>query len=82
MAYFERTRKQIRELIEQSRGGAKLLRLSVQKNEYIMVGKDVKITFLGGVKNQAHIMIDAPKEINIARGRAIEKRAATEKNYK
>ena len=59
-----------------------MLRLSVQKDEYIMVGKDVKITFLGGVKNQAHIMIDAPKEINIARGRAIEKRAATEKNYK
>ena len=57
-----------------------MLRLSVQKDEYIMVGKDVKITFLGGVKNQAHIMIDAPKEINIARGRAIEKRAATEKS--
>lgn len=53
----------------------KMLRLSVQKNEFIMVGKDVKITFLGGVKNQAHIMIDAPKEVNIARGRAIEKRA-------
>ena len=56
-----------------------MLRLSVQKDEYIMVGKDVKITFLGGVKNQAHIMIDAPKEVNIARGRAIEKRAATGK---
>lgn len=45
-----------------------------------MVGKDVKITFLGGVKNQAHIMIDAPKEINIARGRAIEKRESKTKN--
>ena len=56
-----------------------MLRLSVQKNEYIMVGKDVKITFLGGVKNQAHIMIDAPKEINIARGRAIEKRESSNK---
>ena len=59
-----------------------MLRLSVQKNEYIMVGKDVKITFLGGAGNQAHIMIDAPKEVNIERGRAIEKRAATEKIYK
>ena len=53
---------------------------AVQKNEYIMVGKDVKITFLGGVKNPAHIMIDAPKEINIARGRAIEKRESNMKN--
>ncbi len=58
-----------------------MLRLSVQKNEYIMVGKDVKITFLGGVKNQAHIMIDAPKDINIARGRAIEKRAAEKDKF-
>ena len=80
LTHFERTRKQIKDIIEQSRGGAKLLRLSVQKNEYIMVGKDVKITFLGGVKNQAHIMIDAPKEINIARGRAIEKRESSMKD--
>ena len=80
LTHFERTGKQIKDIIEQSRGGAKLLRLSVQKNEYIMVGKDVKITFLGGVKNQAHIMIDAPKEINIARGRAIEKRESSMKD--
>lgn len=61
---------------EEQGGTIRLLRLSVQKDEFIMVGKDVRITFLGGVKNQAHIMIDAPKDINIARGRAIEKRAA------
>lgn len=58
-----------------------LLRLSVQKDEFIMVGKDVKITFLGGPGNQAHIMIDAPKDINIARGRAIEKRAAKKDKF-
>lgn len=58
-----------------------LLRLSVQRNEFIMVGKDIKITFLGGVKNQAHIMIDAPKDVNIARGRAIEKRVAEKDKF-
>ena len=58
-----------------------LLRLSVQRNEFIMVGKDIKITFLGGVKNQAHIMIDAPKDVNIAKGRAIEKRAAEKDKF-
>ena len=58
-----------------------LLRLSVQRNEFIMVGKDIKITFLGGVKNQAHIMIDAPKDVNISRGRAIEKRAAEKDKF-
>jgi len=53
-----------------------MLRLSVTKNEYLMVGKDVRITFLGGNGTTLRLMIDAPKEINLARGKAIEKRAA------
>lgn len=52
-----------------------MLRLSVNKNEYLMVGKDVKITFIGGNDRTLRLMIDAPKDINIARGKAIEKRA-------
>ncbi len=53
-----------------------MLRLSVTKNEYLMIGKDVRLTFLGSNDRSLKIMIDAPKEINIARGKAIEKRAA------
>lgn len=53
-----------------------MLRLSVNKNEYLMVGKDVRITFLGGNDNTLRLMIDAPRDINVARGKAIEKRAA------
>ena len=52
-----------------------MLMLTVPKEEYLMIGKDVKITFLGGNKNQLRVMIEAPKEVNIARGRAIQKRA-------
>ena len=52
-----------------------MLRLSVTKNEYLMIGKDVRLTFLGSNDRSLKIMIDAPKEINIARGKAIEKRA-------
>lgn len=53
-----------------------MLRLSVNKDEYLMVGKDVRITFLGGNDRAIKLMIDAPKEVNVARGKAIEKRAA------
>lgn len=53
-----------------------MLRLSVNKNEYLMVGQNVRITFLGGNENAMKLMIDAPKEINVARGKAIAKRAA------
>lgn len=51
-----------------------MLRMSVKNGEYIMVGDDVKIVFLGGGGGQTRIMIDAPQEVNIARSRAIEKR--------
>ena len=52
----------------------KMLRLSVKDEEFLMIGDDVKIVFLGSSGGQTRIMIDAPKEINIARSKAIEKR--------
>ncbi|MBQ9990524.1 MAG: carbon storage regulator [Lachnospiraceae bacterium] len=51
-----------------------MLRMSVKNEEYLMIGDDVKIVFLGGGGGQTRIMIDAPKEINIVRSKAIEKR--------
>ncbi len=53
-----------------------MLMLTVPKEEYLMIGRDIKITFLGGNNNQLRVMIDAPKDVNIARGRAIKRRAA------
>lgn len=53
-----------------------MLRLSVTKDEYLMVGKDVRITFLGCNSSTLRLMIDAPKDVNVARGKAIEKRTA------
>jgi len=58
-----------------------MLRLSVTKNEYLMVGENVKITFIGGNDRTLKLMIDAPKEVNVARGKAIEKRAAKKEAY-
>ncbi len=57
-----------------------MLMLTVPKEEYLMIGKNIKITFLGGNNNQLRIMIDAPKDVNIARGRAIRKRAVKRRN--
>ena len=50
-----------------------MLRLSVENEEYLMVGDNVKIIFLGGTGNHHRIMIDAPKEVNIVRSKAIKK---------
>lgn len=53
-----------------------MLRLSVSKDEYLMVGKEVKITVTKVNERSVELMIDAPLEINVARGKAIRKRAA------
>lgn len=52
--------------------------MSVKNEEYLMIGDDIKIIFLGGGGGQTRIMIDAPKEVNIVRSRAIEKRIQDE----
>ena len=38
-----------------------MLRLSVRDEEFLMIGDDVKIVFLGSSGGQTRIMIDAPR---------------------
>lgn len=49
-----------------------MLRLTVSTEEYLMIGNDVKLVFLGGTKNHLRIMVDAPKDVNIARSTVLE----------
>ncbi len=51
-----------------------MLRMSVAAEEYLMIGDDVKLVFLGGTGKHMRIMIDAPKEVNIVRSSVLEKR--------
>lgn len=55
-----------------------MLRLTVSTEEYLQIGEDVKIVFLGGSKNHLRIMVDAPKELNVVRSKVIEKNAESE----
>lgn len=55
-----------------------MLRLTVSTEEYLQIGEDVKIVFLGGSKNHLRIMVDAPKELNVVRSKVIEKNAGSE----
>lgn len=50
-----------------------MLRLTVAQEEYLMIGDDVKIVFLGGTGKHMRIMIDAPKDVNIVRSGIIER---------
>ena len=55
-----------------------MLRLTVSTEEYIQLGDNIKIAFLGGSKNHIKIMVDAPRDVKVARGKVIAKEAVTQ----
>ena len=55
-----------------------MLRLTMSTEEYLQIGEEVKIVFLGGSKNHLRIMVDAPKEYNVVRSKVIENKAKSE----
>ncbi len=50
-----------------------MLKLTVKAGEYLLVGDEIKVVFTGGSGNNMHILVDAPKSMNIARSSALEK---------
>ncbi len=60
--------------VQKGKGRIFMLRLTVAQEEYLMIGDDVKIVFLGGTGKHTRIMIDAPKDVNIVRSKVIEKK--------
>ena len=52
-----------------------MLRLTVSTEEYLMIGEDIRLMFLGGTGKHLRIMVDAPKDKNIVRSTALEKYA-------
>lgn len=59
-----------------------MLRMTVNTEEYIQIGDDIRIIFLGGSRNHTRVMLDVPKELNVARSRALENHAKTEEDRK
>ena len=65
----------------QDREVLKMLRLSLSTEEYLMLGDDIKIVFLGGSNHHLRIMIDAPKEVNIVRSTILKKQSGTKEEF-
>lgn len=51
-----------------------MLKVTIKPGEYVKIGEDIKVIFAGGTGNNMHLMIDAPRELNIARSKLLEKR--------
>lgn len=55
-----------------------MLRLTMSSEEYLQIGEEIRIVFLGGSKNHLRIMVDAPKEYNVVRSKVIANHAKSE----
>lgn len=47
-----------------------MLKLTLRPGEFIDIGENVRVIFSGGSANNVHLLVDAPREVNIARSSA------------
>ncbi len=50
-----------------------MLKLTLKPGDFIDIGSEIKVVFSGGSANNIHLLVDAPKELNIARSAAGKK---------
>ena len=44
-----------------------MLKLSLKQGQYLNIGDNIRVVYLGGTGSHGRFMIDAPKEVNIVR---------------
>lgn len=54
-----------------------MLKLTLKAGEYLLIGDGIKVVYTGGSSNNGHLLVDAPKSMNIARSGALEKYGRT-----
>ena len=51
-----------------------MLKLTLRPGDFIDVGENIRVVFSGGSANNIHLLIDAPKDGNIVRNTAQQRR--------
>lgn len=57
-----------------------MLKLTLHPGDFIDIGEDIRVVFSGGSANNIHLLVDAPREMNIARNTAQKKSANNNNN--
>lgn len=47
-----------------------MLKISLKPGQYVNIGEDIRVVFVGGSGNNIRLLIDAPREVPIARNTA------------
>jgi carbon storage regulator len=59
-----------------------MLKLTMAPGEFLQIGENVRVIFTRAQNGYIHLMVDAPREINIARSTAMEKHGTLPKGVK
>lgn len=59
-----------------------MLKLTLKPGEFVQIGDDIRVVYTGGTQGNAHFMVEAPREVNIARSAAMERHGTMPKNKK
>lgn len=59
-----------------------MLKLTLKPGEYIDIGPEVRIVFSGGSANNIHLLVDAPREMEVLRSSAGKGRGRDTGYYK
>ena len=43
-----------------------MLKLTLKPGDFIDIGSDIKVVFSGGSANNIHLLVDAPRELDIS----------------
>ena len=61
--------------------GSGELKLSLKQGQYVNIGDNIRVVYVGGSGNHARLLIDAPRELNIARSTTEENPARKKETY-
>lgn len=59
-----------------------MLKLTLKPGDFIDIGDEIKVVFSGGSANNIHLLVDAPREMNIARSSAAGRHSKPSPYYK
>lgn len=59
-----------------------MLKLTMKPGEYVRIGEDIHVAFVGGSAKRMNILVEAPKDYNIVRNKVLEKNnESSDKDY-
>ena len=66
--WYDRTLENTAENVS-VQGGNRLLKLSLKQGEYLNIGDNIRVVYAGGAGNHIRLLVDAPRDVNIARNK-------------